>query len=156
MPPQKKKINYANAMAEARELMWRHRWRLALGLVLMLISRSLGLVLPASTKFVIDEVIGKRRDGCYFGLVAGAAALATFLQAATSFALSQILGVAAQRAITEMRKRVQAQAHVERLPVTVLRFHEDRAGLISRIMAGAEGVRNLVGSGPGAVNRAGS
>src|SRR5215218_10445637 len=143
MPPQKKKINYANAMAEARELMWRHRWRLALGLFLMLISRALGLVLPASTKFVIDEVIGKRRTEL-LGLVAGAAALATFLQAATSFALSQILGVAAQRAITEMRKRVQA--HVERLPVRY--FDSMKTGqLISRIMQDAEGVRNLVGTG---------
>lgn len=143
MPPQKKKINYANAMAEARELMWRHRWRLALGLILMLISRSLGLVLPASTKFVIDEVIGKRRTEL-LGLVAAAAAIATFLQAATSFALSQILGVAAQRAITEMRKRVQS--HVERLPVRY--FDSMKTGqLISRIMQDAEGVRNLVGSG---------
>jgi subfamily B ATP-binding cassette protein MsbA len=114
MPPPKKKINYANAMAEARELMWRHRRRLAIGLVLMLVSRALGLVLPASTKFVIDEVIGKGRTEL-LAPVAAAAAIATVLQGVLSFALSQILGVAAQRAITEMRKRVQS--HVERLPV---------------------------------------
>src|SRR4051812_34141555 len=114
MAAPKKKINYSNALAEARELMWKHRWRLAAGLLLMLVSRGLGFVLPASTKFVIDEVIGKGRTEL-LSRVAAAAALATFLQAATSFAISQVLGVAAQRAITEMRKRVQE--HVERLPV---------------------------------------
>lgn len=138
-----KKINYSNALAEARELVWKHRWRLAFGLLLMLVSRALGLVMPASTKFVIDDIIGKGRAEL-LPVVATVAAVATFLQAATSFALSQILGVAAQRAITEMRKRVQE--HVERLPVRY--FDSMKTGqLISRIMQDAEGVRNLVGTG---------
>ncbi len=140
---EKKKVNYAKAWAEARQLVWAHRWRLTLGLVLLLVSRLLGLVLPASTKFVIDEVIGKQRSSL-LGWIAAAAAAATFLQAATSFAISQILGVAAQRAITEMRKRVHA--HIERLPIRY--FDSMKTGqLISRIMQDAEGVRNLVGSG---------
>ena len=58
---EKKKINYSKAFAEAKSLIWQHRWRLALGLSLMLVSRALSLVLPASTKYVIDEVIGKGR-----------------------------------------------------------------------------------------------
>ena len=140
---EKKKINYSKAFAEAKTLIYTHRWRLALGLLLMLISRLLGLVLPASTKYVIDEVIGKRRTEI-LGMVAIAAAGATFLQAATSFALSQILGVAAQRAITEMRKRIHR--HVERLPIRY--FDSMKTGqLISRVMNDAEGIRNLVGSG---------
>ena len=140
---EKKKVNYSKAWAEARVLIWTHRWRLALGLALLLVSRLLGLVLPASTKYVIDEVIGKHRASL-LGWVAAAAATATFLQAATSFAISQILGVAAQRAITEMRKRVHA--HIERLPIRY--FDSMKTGqLISRIMQDAEGVRNLVGSG---------
>lgn len=139
----KKAINYSNAWAEARRLVWHHRWRLALGLSLMLVSRALSLVLPASTKFVIDEVIGKRRTDL-LGTIALIAVSATFLQAASSFAISQILGVAAQRAITEMRKRVHA--HIERLPVRY--FDSMKTGqLISRIMRDAEGVRNLVGTG---------
>lgn len=139
----KKKINYSKAFAEARQLVWTHRWRLSLGLSLMLISRLLSLVLPASTKFVIDEVIGKNRSDLLWQ-VALAALGATMLQALTAFALSQILGVAAQRAITEMRKRVHA--HIERLPVGY--FDSMKTGqLISRIMQDAEGVRNLVGTG---------
>ena len=69
-------------------------------------------------------------------------------QGVTSFALSQILGVAAQRAITEMRKRVQS--HIERLPISY--FDSTQSGqLISRIMNDAEGIRNLVGTGLGQI-----
>jgi ABC-type multidrug transport system fused ATPase/permease subunit len=76
--------------------------------------------------------------------LAAAAAAATIIQAATSFALSQVVSVAAQRAITEMRKRVMA--HVLRLPISY--FDSTKSGvLISRIMSDAEGVRNLVGTG---------
>src|SRR5688572_32258791 len=109
----------------------------------MLISRMAGLVMPASSKFVIDEVIGKGRHELLLWL-AFAAGAATIVQAVTSFALSQVLGVAAQRAITDMRKTVQAQ--VMRLPTRF--FDGTQTGvLISRIMNDAEGIRNLVGSG---------
>ena len=109
----------------------------------MLVSRLLGFVLPASTKYVIDEVIAKRHLDMLV-TVAVIAAAATMAQAVTSFALSRILGVAAQRAITEMRKRVHA--HVERLPVGY--FDSMKVGqLIARVMNDAEGIRNLVGTG---------
>ena len=113
--PPKPKVDYRNAWAEAREVVWDYRWRLALGLVLMLASRLAGLVLPASSKFLIDDVIGKQRTEL-LPLIALAVGVATLVQALTGFALSQVLGVAAQRAITDMRKRVQA--HVARLPVS--------------------------------------
>src|SRR5262245_28533404 len=142
-PPKKKKVTASEAWREARELLWTHRRRLALGLVLMLISRLAGLVLPLSSKWLIDEVVGKRRTELLLP-IALAAGVATLVQAVTSFALSQILGVAAQRAITDMRKRVQA--HVVHLPVRY--FDSTQTGiLISRIMSDAEGIRNLVGTG---------
>jgi subfamily B ATP-binding cassette protein MsbA len=73
-----------------------------------------------------------------------AAGAATFIQGVTSFALSQVLGKAAQRSITEMRRDVQR--HVGRLPVGY--FEQTKAGaLLSRVMNDAEGIRNLVGSG---------
>ena len=71
----------------------------------MLVNRLVGLVLPASSKFLIDDVIGKGRRELLWPLALAAGA-ATLVQAVTSFALSQVLGVAAQRAITEMRKPV--------------------------------------------------
>jgi ABC-type multidrug transport system fused ATPase/permease subunit len=139
----KKKLELDAVWREARELIWARRGRLALGMLLMLVSRVAGLVLPASSKYLIDEVIGKGR-GDLLPLIAMAAMGATLIQATTSFALSQILGVAAQRAITEMRKRVEQ--HVLRLPVSY--FDSTKSGvLISRIMTDAEGIRNIVGSG---------
>jgi ABC-type multidrug transport system fused ATPase/permease subunit len=140
---EKKKVNYSSAWQEARKLIWDYRWRLALGGVLMIISQLSGLVLPASSKFLIDEVIGKRQYE-WLKWIALAIGGATLIQAATSFALSQILGIAAQRAITEMRKRVQAK--IEKLPIAY--FDSTQTGqLISRIMNDAEGIRNLVGTG---------
>jgi ABC-type multidrug transport system fused ATPase/permease subunit len=139
----KKKVNYASAWAEARALMWQARGRLALGGALMLVSRLCGMVLPASTKFFVDEVLVKR-DFAWLKWIALAVGAATFVQAVTGFALSQVLGVAAQRAITEMRKRVQRQ--IERLPISY--FDSTQSGqLISRIMNDADGIRNLVGTG---------
>jgi subfamily B ATP-binding cassette protein MsbA len=139
----KKKIRLSDAWSDARELVWAHRKRLALGAVLMILNQAMGLVLPASTKYLIDEVIVKHRTEMLWK-IALAAGAATLVQAATSFSLSQVLGVAAQRAITEMRKKVQAQ--IARLPVSY--FDSTQTGkLISRIMNDAEGIRNLVGTG---------
>ena len=109
----------------------------------MLVNRVVGLVLPATSKYLIDDVIGKGRADLLMPLALAAGA-ATIVQAVTSFALSQVLGVAAQRAITDMRRRVEA--HVARLPVRY--FDSTQSGvLISRIMTDAEGIRNLVGTG---------
>jgi len=143
MAEPKKKIRLTNAWADARELIWAHRHRLILGAALMLINQAMGLVLPASTKYLIDVVIVKGRTDLLWK-IAVAAGSATLVQALTSFSLSQVLGVAAQRAITEMRKKVQSQ--ISRLPISY--FDSTQTGkLISRIMNDAEGIRNLVGTG---------
>jgi subfamily B ATP-binding cassette protein MsbA len=142
-PQTKKKVTASAAWREARALIVARRGRLGLGLVLMLVNRLTGLVLPATSKFLIDDVIGKNRADLLLPLALAAGA-ATVVQAGTSFALSQVLGVAAQRAITDMRRRVEA--HVARLPVRY--FDSTQSGvLISRIMSDAEGIRNLVGTG---------
>ena len=128
---------------EARALLWRYRYRLALGLALILASRLSGLVLPAMSGYVVDEVVPAERTG-ELSLLAGIALVAAVVQSAAGFGLSQVLGVAAQRAITEMRKRVMA--HVSRLPIRY--FDSTQTGvLISRVMTDAEGIRNLVGTG---------
>src|SRR2546426_11666841 len=109
----------------------------------MLISRLSGLVLPTTTKYLMDDVITQGHWDLLPKL-ALAAGLATLVDALCSFANSQVLGVAAQRAITEMRKDVEA--HVMRLPIRF--FDSTKSGiLISRIMSDAEGIRNLVGTG---------
>ena len=139
----KKPFATSGAWDEARTLLHAHRKRLMLGMILMLVSRMAGMVLPWMSGYVIDDVIGPGRSDLLLPLALGAAA-ATLVQASTGFALSQVLGVAAQRAITEMRKRIQR--HVTRLPVSY--FDSTKTGvLISRVMTDAEGIRNLVGTG---------
>src|SRR5436190_3138864 len=138
-----KKTITPGAWQEARALIYAHRGRLAVGLALMLVNRLAGLVLPSSSKWVIDRVINQHHPELLLPL-ALAAGGATLVQAITGFGLSQILGVAAQRAITDMRRTVQA--YVLRLPISY--FDSTKSGiLISRIMTDAEGIRNLVGTG---------
>ena len=136
-------LSFAKAWREARELIARHRHRLAIGMLLMLVSRAAALVLPACSKYFIDHVVVDRQFQSLWALAA-LVAVATLVQTGSGLAVSQILGIAAQRAVTEMRRRVEA--HVLRLPVS--RFDATQTGvLISRIMADADGLRNLVGSG---------
>ena len=139
----KKKIRWSAAWTEARALIVARKWRLAAGAVLMLISRLSGLLLPFLSKILIDDV-GLQGRVELLPLLAWGAVTATFVSAVTGFGLSQILGVAAQKAITDMRRRVEE--HVMRLPVRY--FDKTQTGvLISRVMNDAEGIRNLVGTG---------
>jgi subfamily B ATP-binding cassette protein MsbA len=138
----KKKVS-AESWREARALMWHHRRYLGIGLVLMLISRAAGIVPAYGSKYLVDEVLGKGRSGLLLPL-AGAVLVSTLLQGVTSFALSQVISVTAQHAITDMRRRVQR--HVTRLPIRY--FDSTQVGvLVSRVMNDAEGIRNLVGTG---------
>ncbi len=144
MPEKKKrKLGWHTVWRESKEVIWARRYRLAVGLVLLIISRLAGMVLPGTTKVLIDDVIGQGRSELLW-LIAGAAGLATIIQAITSFGLSVLLGVAGQRAITDLRLKVQQ--HIGRLPVSY--YEDNKSGeLISRIMYDAEGIRNLVGTG---------
>jgi ABC-type multidrug transport system fused ATPase/permease subunit len=116
---------------------------LSLGLVLIAINRVAGLVLPASTQYLIDDVIAKHRSDMLLPLIAGVVA-ATAVQGLTAFSLTQLLSKAAQRLIADMRQKVQA--HIGRLPVAYYDANKTGA-LVSRIMSDVEGVRNLVGTG---------
>ncbi len=128
---------------EIRELVRPRRKILAAGLLLMLVNRISGLVLPASTKFLIDDIIGKQRHDLLLPLVLAVVG-ATAIQGITSFTLTQLLSKAAQRLIAELRQKVQS--HIGRLPVTY--FDANKSGaLVSRIMTDVEGVRNLIGTG---------
>ena len=139
----KRKKLTAAAWKETRALLAARKGRLAVGMALMLVNRATGLILPATSKWLIDDVVGQGRAELLqpLALIAG---IATVVQAISGFALSQVLGVAAQRAITDMRRRVEE--HVARLPVRY--FDSTQSGvLVSRVMNDAEGIRNLVGTG---------
>jgi subfamily B ATP-binding cassette protein MsbA len=125
------------------ELVKPRRWQLALGLLLIAVSRAAGLVLPASTKYLVDDVIGKRRLEL-LGPLAAVVLAATAVQGATSYSLTQLISKSAQRLIADLRRKVQA--HIGRLPLAY--YDANKAGaLVSRIMSDVEGVRNLVGTG---------
>ena len=115
------------------------------GMGLMVINRFAGLVLPYTSKPLLDKVLNQahpRPD-----LLPGFIALvfsAMVVQAITSFSLTQLLSKAGQRLIAEMRRQVQR--HVGLLSVSY--YDENRTGtLVARIMTDVEGVRNLVGTG---------
>ncbi|HET7274636.1 MAG TPA: hypothetical protein VFI91_05625, partial [Longimicrobiaceae bacterium] len=92
---------------EAKRLLWDHRRILAIGLAIMVVNRLAGFVLPASSKYLIDTVIGEGRGDLLLPLALAAGA-ATLVQAGTSFALSQVVSVEGQHAIADMRRRVEA------------------------------------------------
>src|SRR5579872_6257722 len=116
---------------------------LALGLALMIINRLSGMVLPYSTRYLVDNVVGKRQIALLTPLVLTVLG-ATVIQGICSFTLTQVLSIEGQRLIAQLRRKVQE--HVGRLPVAY--YDANKAGvLVSRIMTDVEGVRNLIGTG---------
>jgi ABC-type multidrug transport system fused ATPase/permease subunit len=138
-----KRKNAWKSLPDVIALIKPRRGLLALGFVLMAINRVSGLVLPVSTKYLIDNVIGKRQIQLLTPLVLAVLA-ATVVQGLTSFTLTQLLSKSAQKMITDLRRQVQA--HIGRLPVSF--YDANKTGvLVSRIMSDVEGVRNLIGTG---------
>jgi ABC-type multidrug transport system fused ATPase/permease subunit len=115
------------------------------GLLLMAINRVAGLVLPYMSKPLLSSVLATQhpRPELLPRIIAVVFA-ATIVQAITSYSVTQLLSVAGQRLIAEMRRQVQR--HVGLLSVAY--YDENRTGqLVSRIMSDVEGVRNLIGTG---------
>lgn len=136
-PPLKK------VLPEVWKLMKPRRWLLAGSFLLMIVNRASGLVLPASTRYLIDNVMGRHQMGL-LPIIVGVVVLATVLQGITSFTLTQLLSKEGQRLIAELRMKVQS--HIGRLPIAF--YDENRTGtLVARIMTDVEGVRNLIGTG---------
>jgi len=130
-------------LPEVWKLVKPRRMLLAFSFLLMIVNRASGLVLPASTKYLIDNIIGKKQVQ-FLPLLVGVVLAATILQGLTSYALTQLLSKAGQRLITDLR--MQVQSHIGRLSVGF--FDENRTGtLVARIMTDVEGVRNLIGTG---------
>ena len=126
-----------------KELVRPRRGLIALGFLLMIINRVCGMVLPVSTKFLVDNVIGKQQHDLLGPLIMGVFG-ATIIQGVTSFTLTQLLSKEGQRLIAELRRKVQE--HVGRLPVAY--YDATKSGsLVSRIMNDVEGIRNLIGTG---------
>ncbi|MGB0034912.1 MAG: ABC transporter ATP-binding protein [Candidatus Acidiferrales bacterium] len=140
--PAKPKLSW-KLLPDILALLKPRRGILAVGFVLMAINRVSGLILPSSTKYLVDDVIGKHRVQLLTPIVLIVVA-ATVVQGLTSFTLTQLLSKSSQRMITELR--IQVQRHIGRLPVAF--YDANKSGvLVSRIMIDVEGVRNLIGTG---------
>lgn len=138
-----KRQNAWKVLPDVWRLIRPRRGLLAIGFALMIINRVAGLVLPASPKYLVDDIIGKRQVQLLPWLILVIIA-ATIVQGLTSFALTQLLSKSAQRMIADLRKQVQA--HIGHLPVAFYDANKTGA-LVSRIMSDVEGVRNLIGTG---------
>jgi len=139
---EKKKLAW-KSLPDAWALLRPRQGILVLGFFLILINRVAGFALPAASKLVFDDVIGKHDQRLLLPIILGVIT-ATVIQGFSSFTLTQLFSKSAQRMITELRKQVQAR--IGRLPVTFYDSHKTGV-LVSRIMSDVEGVRNLVGTG---------
>src|SRR5438552_11475945 len=138
---EKRKNGWKN-LPDVWALMKPRRELLALGFVLMAINRVSGLVLPASMKYFVDNVVLHRQMQLLTPIVLGVLS-ATIVQGLTSFSLTQLLSKSAQKMITDLRRQVQA--HIGRLPIAF--YDANKTGvLVSRIMSDVEGVWNGIGS----------
>jgi len=139
----KLKLKASHVFRDLWELIWPRRNLFLLGLILTFINRAASLVLPGSTKFLIDDVVQKHRQDLLTP-IAAAVAGAILIQALTSYTLIRLLSTSAQRLIAEMR--IKVQQHIGQLPVRY--YDANKTGsLVSRIMSDVEGVRNLIGTG---------
>jgi ABC-type multidrug transport system fused ATPase/permease subunit len=139
----KKKKNAWKNLPHVWALIKPRRGILAAGLLLMAVNRVSGLILPASTKYLVDDVIGKHHIRLLSPIVLAVLA-ATVIQGLTSFTLTQLLSKSAQKMIADLRRQVQA--HIGKLSISF--YDSNKTGvLVSRIMSDVEGVRNLIGTG---------
>ncbi len=141
----KRKPNLKKLWPQIWTLIAPRKWLLLGGFCLMGLNRVAGLVMPYTSKPLLDKVLNPAHPQpkllpMYIAFVAGA----MLVQAITSFSLTQLLSKAGQRLIAELRQQVQR--HVGLLSVSY--YDENRTGtLVARIMSDVEGVRNLVGTG---------
>ncbi len=137
------KASFRKILPSIWRLVLPRRWLLAGSFAVMIVNRASGLILPASTRYLIDNVFTKGQLNLLPWIV-GAVVLATIVQGLTSFTLTQVLSKEGQRLIAELRTEVQS--HIGRLPIAF--YDENRTGtLVARIMTDVEGVRNLIGTG---------
>lgn len=139
----KKKLNNITIGQVFRTIIWPKRGLLLFGLFLILLRSASTVIPPKATQYLIDDVVVKG-DMRELKLTVGLIVLAIVVQALTSFILTRVLSVQAQKLIAVLR--VQVQKKILSLPINF--FDSQKSGaLVSRIMTDVEGVRNLVGTG---------
>jgi ABC-type multidrug transport system fused ATPase/permease subunit len=125
------------------ELVWPRRRIFALGMALVSVNRIAGLVRPAASKFLIDDVVAAGRAELLWPLVAAVAG-SVVVQACTSYQLKMVVSASAHQLVNDLRVRLQA--HLGRLPIRFFDANPTGA-LVSRVMSDVEGVHDVIGSG---------
>jgi ABC-type multidrug transport system fused ATPase/permease subunit len=144
VPPDRRRMERLQTLLpDIRALVAPRRGTLALGIVLIGVTRVTTLAAPAAMKLLIDDVVGDRRVDLLLPIVL-VVTVATLLQAGISYALTHVFSRSAQRLTNELRGKLHA--HVMRLPLLYHDTHKS-GSLASRILNDLAGVQNLVGLG---------
>jgi ABC-type bacteriocin/lantibiotic exporter with double-glycine peptidase domain len=123
----KPRVSLSSVRGAFASIIWPRRWLLLAGLALIAVNRLCSLVMPGATRYLLDDVV-QGRDRDLLWLIVTVVATAIFIQSLTSFALTQLLSVEAQRLIAELRARVEE--HVIHLPIAY--FDRSKSGLSCR------------------------
>jgi ABC-type multidrug transport system fused ATPase/permease subunit len=138
-----KKKNKVTIGQVFKTIIWPRKKIIFIGLILIIISRLASLVLPAATKYLVDDVVDHKDIDMLYNIL-WVVGISITINTALSFLLTQLLSVEAQLLISKLR--VQVQRKILSLPINY--FDNNKSGaLVSRIMTDVEGVRNLIGTG---------
>ncbi len=136
----KKQVSFSWAF---KKYIWPRKKIIFTGIILIIFRSLAGMVLPYSSKTLIDDIVPSKDLHSLYWLL-GAVCFAILVQALTSFSLTRVLSVEAQHLISVLRSEVQKK--LLKLPIRF--FDNNKSGaLVSRVMSDVEGVRNLVGTG---------
>ena len=120
------------------------RWpSLVLSFLLLAINRLSGLVLPFSTRYLVDDVINRGQHQKLVPLVLAIVG-ATVIQGVSAFAMAHVLTKMGHWLVFELREKLQR--HIATLPLSYYETNKV-GGLLSRIMSDVDGIQNLVGEG---------
>jgi ABC-type multidrug transport system fused ATPase/permease subunit len=137
------RLKPSRVMNEIWKLVKPRRWALTGSLLLIIINRFCSFVMPISSRYLVNNVMYLHQLD-RLPLIIAAVAVASFIEAITTYILDRYLAVTGHRLIANLR--MQVQEHVGRLPVSF--YDKNRTGaLVARIMTDVEGVRNLIGAG---------
>ncbi len=143
MKKEKKKKSDVSFKWAFKEYIWPRKKLVGVGLLLIVIRSFSGLVLPYTSKALLDDVI-PNKNADLLGTLVIITVVAIVIQAVTSFSLTRLLSVEAQKLISILRTQVQRKL----LALPIRFFDDNKSGaLVSRVMTDVEGVRNLVGTG---------
>ena len=119
-----------------------HMYLLIAAVVLTVVNRTAALVLPFSTRFLVDRIVNTR-DLYALRYLAMALVAASVVQGGSAYIFNRLVEDGGERIVCDLRSKVLA--HVIRLPMTF--YDANSTGqLMSRIMSDVQDIRALIGT----------